>query len=137
MLADIAEKYYKEGDYNCAESVLLAANEAYQLGIDPDTCSRLMSAFGGGMGCGVVCGALAGSMAALGYMNVNGRAHATSGFKDLCAGYVLRFDAALGGRDCAKLKPMLFNKETKCLETVRRAADVLERRMDELRAADA
>lgn len=133
MLADVAQRYYLEGDYNCAETVLLAANEVYQLGLDPDTCYRLVSAFGAGMGCGVVCGALSGAMAVLGQVAVNGRAHTTEGFRDLCAGFVRRFDKALGGRDCAVLKPKLFDRQTRCLTTVRMACDVLEEQMQELR----
>ena len=42
------------------------------------------TAFGGGMGCGALCGALAGGVAVLGYVAVDGRAHATEGFRDLC-----------------------------------------------------
>ena len=137
MLADIAQRYYLEGDYNCAESVLLAANEAYGLGLDPENCYRLVSAFGGGMGCGVVCGALAGSMAALGQEAVTGRAHTTEGFKALCAGCVRDFTDTLGGRDCAQLKPKYFSRDTHCLTTVRMACDVLERQMALLRARGA
>ena len=137
MLADIAQRYYLEGDYNCAESVLLAANEAYGLGLDPQVCYRLVSAFGGGMGCGVVCGALAGSMAALGQEAVTGRAHTTEGFKALCAGCVRDFTDTLGGRDCAQLKPKYFSRDTHCLTTVRMACDVLERQMAAARGQNA
>lgn len=137
MLADVAERFYVDGDFNCAESVLLAANKAYALGLDPDNCHRLVSAFGGGMGCGAVCGALAGGIAALGYMTVDSRAHATEGFRELCAGYVNRFNAALGGCDCSELKPKLFVQEKRCLQTVRLACDVLEKQLDELRSKNA
>ena len=137
MLADIAQRYYLEGDYNCAESVLLAANEAYGLGLDPECCYRLVSAFGGGMGCVVVCGALSGGMAALGQAAVTGRAHTTEGFKALCTGCVRDFTDTLGGRDCAQLKPKYFSRETKCLKTVRLACDVLERQMAAARGQNA
>ncbi len=133
MLADIAQRYYMQ-DYNCAESVLLAADEAYGLGL-AQGAHRLLSAFGGGMGCGGVCGALAGSLAALGQAAVAERAHATPDFRALCAGCVSRFEAALGGRDCAQLKPLYFAETTRCLQTVRRAADALEAQMDALRNA--
>lgn len=32
MTRDFVEKYYLKGDYNCAETLLLAANDAYGLG---------------------------------------------------------------------------------------------------------
>ena len=135
MLAETAKKYYLEGDYNCAESVLLAANEAYGLGLDPDTCYRLVSAFGGGMGCGSVCGALAGAMAALGQVAVTGRAHATEGFKDLCAGFVAAFEKELGAQDCKTLKERYFAEGSRCLQTVVLACGVLEKQMEQLRGA--
>ena len=40
MLCDVAEKYYLGGDYNCAESVLLAANEVYGFGLDAENCVK-------------------------------------------------------------------------------------------------
>lgn len=135
MLADVAEKYFLEGDYNCAESVLLAANEVYELGLDPKNAHLLVSAFGGGMGCGKLCGAIAGGMAALGQAAVTGRAHVTDGFKELCADTAARMEESLGGVDCAVIKPALFVEGRRCAETVRRAADVLEKQMDQLRAA--
>ena len=135
MLRDTAAKYYLNGDYNCAESVLLAANEEYGFGLDKEHCHYLVSAFGGGMGCGLLCGAIAGAMAALGQQAVTGRAHATEGFKDLCAGMAAEMEAALGGMNCSVIKPALFTPGRRCAETVRRAADVLEKRMDALRAA--
>lgn len=137
MLADIAERFYVDGDYNCAESVLLAANKAYGLGLDPKNCHRLVSAFGGGMGCGDICGALAGGIAAFGYIAVEDRAHATQGFREMCAQYVQRFREALGDQDCAKIKPAHFSGEKRCLETVRLACDVLEKQLDAMRANNA
>lgn len=132
MLADAAEKYFLEGDYNCAESVLLAANEVYALGLDEQSCHRLVSAFGGGMGCGLLCGAIAGAMAALGQAAVDERAHVTEDFKALCADTAAKMEKALGGVNCEVIKPALFVEGRRCAETVRRAADVLEAQLDAL-----
>lgn len=53
--AETAMKYFHEG-YNCAQSVVMAFSDF--LGYDPETLSRLMSGFGGGMGrMREVCGA--------------------------------------------------------------------------------
>ena len=134
MLADVAERYFLQGDFNCAESVLLAANEVYELGLDKDSCHRLVSAFGGGMGCGLLCGAIAGAMAALGQAAVTERAHVTDGFKDLCAETAAKMEEALGSVNCSVIKPALFVEGRRCAETVRRAADVLEKQMAQLRA---
>ena len=129
MLCEVAEKYYLGGDYNCAESVLLAANEVYGFGLDMDSCVKLVSAFGGGLGCGRLCGAAAGAMAALGFAAVDGRAHATEGFKDLCADTTAKLEAALGSTECAQVKPAFFNPDVRCLETVKAACRVLEAQM--------
>ena len=132
MLREVAAKYYFDGDHNCAESVLLAANEAYGFGLDEESCFKLVSAFGGGMGCGLLCGAAAGAMAALGQAAVKGRAHATQGFKELCAETAKELEAAMGDLNCSVLRPMLFTAENRCYETVCRACDVLEKKLDAL-----
>ena len=134
MLADVAERYFLQGDFNCAESVLLAANDVYELGLDKESCHRLVSAFGGGMGCGLLCGAIAGAMAALGQVAVNERAHVTEGFKELCADTAAKMEEALGSVNCSVIKPEFFVEGRRCAETVRRAADVLEAQMEKLRA---
>ena len=133
MLCEAAEKYYLGGDYNCAESVLLAANEVYGFGLDMDSCVKLVSAFGGGMGCGKLCGAVAGAMAALGFTAVTGRAHATEGFKDLCADTAAKLEAALGSTECARVKPAFFCEGTRCLAAVKAACAVLEEQLGEAR----
>lgn len=53
-----AGEYFKEG-YNCAQSVLLAFADLYEM--DGTTAARLSSSFGGGMGrLREVCGAVSG-----------------------------------------------------------------------------
>jgi C_GCAxxG_C_C family probable redox protein len=125
MLKDKAYEYFITRDHNCAETTLLAAGEEYGLGIGPEEM-KLVSAFGGGMGCGKLCGVLAGSMAALGRLAVNGRAHATENFGPLCAGLCESFEAGLGSLKCADLKAMYRNDEVRCLKTVELGLDVFE-----------
>lgn len=135
MLVSSARKYYIGENYNCAESIILAANDVYGLGIQPQSCVKLLAAFGGGMGCGGVCGALAGSLAALGAAVVTDKAHAAEGFKELCAGFVQRFEAALSSRDCGDIKPQHFEENgERCFDTVRIACELLEKELDALRA---
>ena len=125
MLKDKAYGYFITKDHNCAESALLAISEEYGLGIGPEEM-KLVSAYGGGMGCGKLCGVLAGSMAALGKMAVNERAHATEGFGPLCAGLVEAFEAKLGSLKCAELKPKYRTEELRCLKTVELGLEVFE-----------
>ena len=125
MLKNRAYEYFITKDHNCAETALLAASDEYGLDIGPEEM-KLVSAFGGGMGCGKLCGVLAGSMAALGKLAVNGRAHATQDFDSLCAGLCEAFKAGLGSTECAELKPMYRNDEVRCLKTVELGLDVFE-----------
>ncbi len=75
-----ARNYFLEQDCNCAESVLRAANDTYQLGVSQEDIT-LVSAFGGGMGCGKTCGALCGAMAVLGKKKGGGQCPQHPGFQ--------------------------------------------------------
>ncbi len=125
MIRDSIEKYYIGQHLNCAESIVLAANEALSLGLTPED-TKLIAAFGGGLGCGALCGALAGAEAVLGKLAVQGDAHATAGFKERCAALKASFEARLGAIDCAALKPKYATPDKRCLEAVLLAADALD-----------
>ena len=125
MLKDKIRDLYLKADYNCAESLLLAANQEYQLGIGPEEL-KLISGFGAGMCCGKSCGALCGSVAAIGKLAVTGRAHATQGFQELCGGFVKQFQERFQSCDCQELKPRYFAEQVRCLGLVEEAADLLE-----------
>ena len=125
MLKDRAYEYFITRDHNCAESSLLAINDEYGLGIGPEEM-KLVSAFGGGMGCGRLCGVLAGSMAGLGKLAVKEKAHATENFGPLCAGLCEKFEAGLGSLNCAELKAKYRNDEVRCLKTVELGLEVFE-----------
>lgn len=131
MLRDLAKQYYLEQDYNCAEAILRAANDMYELHIDKEAM-KLVSGFGAGMGCGHTCGALCGSIAAVSKYLVEGRAHATEGFREDCGRLTEAFEQQLGSLLCEQLKARYKKEDVRCLETVERAADVLEQYMKEL-----
>ena len=109
MLQETAKICYLEQDYNCAESVLRAANQEYGLGLKEEAL-RLVAGFGGGMGCGEVCGALSGLIAALSEMRVRDRAHTTPGFSEECAEWVASFEKKTGGLRCCELKKRWFTE---------------------------
>ncbi len=116
---------FLDKDYNCAEAVLLWADEQYGLGIAPED-AKLVSGFGGGLGCGENCGALLGALAALSKMLVRGRAHETPEFRERCARLVDRFRADLGSIQCAELKEKYRRPDVRCLYVVERAAALLD-----------
>lgn len=53
-----------EYHYNCAETLLRAANDVENLGLNEDALNT-MAGFGGGFGKGLTCGAFMGALAAL------------------------------------------------------------------------
>ena len=116
---------FLDGDYNCAETVLLWANERYGLNVAPEDV-KLVSGFGGGLGCGETCGALLGAVAALSKAMVEDRAHATPGFGGSCAELVRRFRADLGSIECTELKENYRRPDVRCLYVVERAAAILD-----------
>ena len=122
---------FLDKDYNCAEAVLLWADERYGLGVAPEDV-KLVSGFGGGLGCGENCGALLGAMAALSKAQVRDRGHATPGFKEACAGLTDRFRADLGSIRCTELKEKYRRPDVRCLYVVERAAAILDKYMQEL-----
>ena len=125
---------FLERDYNCAEAVLLWADEKYGLQVAAEDV-RLVSGFGGGLGCAENCGALLGALAALSRALVRERAHATPGFKEACAGLVDRFRGELGSIECVELKEQYRRPDVRCLYVVERAAAVLEEYMQTLEDA--
>lgn len=47
-LQETIQKYYVQGNYNCSETLIHAANEYYDLKLDEDSM-KVLSGFGGGM----------------------------------------------------------------------------------------
>ena len=125
------QELFLEKDYNCAETVLLWANERYRLRVAPEDVA-LVSGFGGGLGCGENCGALLGAMAALSKALVQDRAHTTPGFREACAELVDRFRADLGSIECTELKEKYRRPDVRCLCVVERAAAILDEHMQTL-----
>ena len=125
---------FLEKDYNCAETLLLWANERYGLHVSPED-ARLVSGFGGGSGVGANCGALLGAMAALSRSMVKDRAHGTPGFKEACAGLVDRFRGELGTIECVELKERYRQPDVRCLYVVERASAILDEYMQALEGA--
>lgn len=124
-MEDRVYDYFINRDYNCAETILRVANDEYGLGLQEQDF-KLVSAFGGGLGCEKTCGALCGALAAIGYLKVTERAHATENFKELCSGFVQKFEDELGSIDCDALKLKYRNEETRCLKTVVLAARAMD-----------
>ncbi len=125
------QELFLDQDHNCAETVLLWADERYGLDVAPEDV-KLVSGFGGGLGCGENCGALLGALAALSKKLVKDRAHETPGFREACAELTNRFRADLGSVECTELKERYRRSDVRCLYVVERAAAILDDYMHEL-----
>lgn len=133
MLRDVAQKYYN-ADYNCAESIVHAGNEYYNLGLS-DHDMRMTAAFGAGLQVGDLCGALTGAACVISAKYIEVKAHdQKKELHDVTLRLVRLFQERLGSRVCSQIKPVHFNKETRCFETVTLAADVLEEVINEFDA---
>ncbi len=131
-LVEYGEKYYREGGYNCAETVLHAANEYYELGLH-DHDMRCMAGFGGGMFVGSVCGALVGAQAALSAMIIEVKAHdQMEEIRPASQRLHRNFRTAYTAVECKDIKKDWHTKELKCWKTVEQACRVLEQTVNEL-----
>lgn len=118
-----AKKYYWDEEMNCAEGILLGGNDTYDLGISKADVA-LFSGFGGGIGCGKICGCAAGAVGVLGKLFAD-----REDFRDICAAFVAEFEEGLGCGtiNCEVLKAKYKTDENRCLETVTRSAELLEK----------
>lgn len=110
------ENYIDKG-YNCAEAIIRTANEEFSLQI-PEESFKLVSGFGGGMGCGDTCGALSSAISVISAFLVEDKAHATDGFGDKCAAFCQDFIRKEGGTRCDEIKEKNIEENRRCFKTV-------------------
>lgn len=131
MLVETIMKYYdKKYDLNCAECIVKAVNEVYDLNIPKETLMT-MSAFGGGMTIGSVCGAATGAVAALGIMFTNERGHKSPHVREMTSNFLIKFNNKMDALDCITLKSNYYEAETRCSKIMRASAEVLEEIIEE------
>ncbi len=128
MLRDKAGYYYTNEDCNCAEAIIRAANDVYDLGIN-DAGLRAFGGFGGGVGCKHLCGAAAACVGALGARYIETVSHQSKKMKGKNAKVITEFQKTFGSEMCACIVPEFQDKKTKCLGVVQTAADILEKLM--------
>lgn len=125
------KKYYgieigeKKVKLNCAEAIIYAANDEYNLCLKKETL-KTMSPFGGGMQIQSVCGALTGSLAVIGILFTNGAQHEGDKIQNLTKEFFDLVQEKLGSNNCDFLKENHRDKETGCLKIVMKAAEVLD-----------
>lgn len=126
MLVDRVRKYYDaEYDLNCAECIMVAANEEYDLNMSKDAI-KASAVLGGGMGIGSVCGAATGALSVIGIMFTRERGHESPHVKGLTVEFLGEFQERMNSINCYTLIPMHRTEEERCLSIVETAAVVLD-----------
>ena len=128
MLKEKAGQYYFVQDKSCAEAILLAANEAYHLGMTEEA-TKLFAGFRTGMGMGGTCGALSGAIGVL-----SSKYGTREDLKKICADFVAAFEQklALGTTECAPLAAKYKTESKRCRDAVELTAEALEEFIDKL-----
>ena len=133
MLKDLLPKYYVEQNYNCAETILRAANEYYDLKLH-DRDMILVGAYGAGIQSGNTCGAILSAAAVLSMKYVEAKAHESEYIRPVVVKLMRKFNEKYGSTLCKDIKPQSFKPEYRCRETINTACDILEETIAEYEA---
>lgn len=127
MLVDRARELWdKKYDLNCAECIMHAANEEYDLGLSKQTF-KVMASFGGGMAIESTCGAAAGALGIIGVMFTNDRGHESPWVKELSKEFMDRFYEELGTHNCTELKAKYRKDDIhRCIVIIETTARILD-----------
>ena len=132
MLKDRIPEIYINNNYNCAETIIRAANEEYSLGLSKDALT-LVAGFGGGMCALSTCGCLTGAITVLSKIYVEEKAHETEGFNRIIKGFYKLFTETFGSEDCRDIMPKHRKQgEERCMETILMTAELLDQYLKEL-----
>ena len=125
--------YYKDENYNCAETIIHAANDYYHLDINEEDM-KLFGGFGGGMFPGMVCGALVADVAVISKMIVQRSAkEEKETVRPKIQEMVRTFRNHMEGTTCVELKPKYHTKEEGCFKTILMGAQALEMTINKLK----
>ncbi len=123
-LETIAVTYYRSG-YNCAESILRAGNDYYDLKM-AERDLIIAAGMGGGLQSGDVCGVINAAAAIMSLRYIETKAHDSATFKPMMQELVKAFDNGFQARKCDDIKPRFHQPEVKCVKTVALGAQILE-----------
>ena len=128
MLREKAAYYYGTMGKSCAEAILLAASDVYDLKVTENE-AQLFVGFRTGMGCGSTCGSLTGAIGVL-----SKKYSQRADLKELCGKFVEAFEQkmACGAIDCTTLAARYKTEASRCRAAVELAAEALEEFIDNL-----
>ncbi len=125
MLKDYYEKYYNDRNYNCAETVIRAANDYYDLKLH-DRDMIMLGGYGGGIQTGNTCGAILAAVSVLSMKYIEQKAHDSKDIKPVTTALINEFKKKYGSILCKDIKPQSFDPQSRCKNTVEAACDILE-----------
>jgi C_GCAxxG_C_C family probable redox protein len=111
---------------NCAEILLISANEKYNLGLD-NRFIKAVCPFGGGLQSEKTCGALLGALAAVGVMYTEDKPCTNDKMKAITKELVEEFEKEFGAIDCKCIKEHHRSETEGCGPVKIRTAEVFER----------
>lgn len=112
--------------FNCAEILLMAANEKYKLELD-DRFIKAVCPFGGGMQLEKTCGSLTGAIVALGIMYTKDKPSTNEEMKEITKKFVAEFEKEFGSLDCSYLKAHYRSETEGCNPIKFKTAEIFER----------
>lgn len=112
-ISELTKKYFVDGPYNCAETLLLKARDELGIEIRGETIKAL-GTFGGGMGCGELCGAIAAACAVIGIELIEENSHGSPNARAAAAKLTKSCISSYGSIRCAELKPKYFRDGMRC-----------------------
>lgn len=115
---------------NCAEILLMAANEQYNLGLD-DRFYKAVCPLGGGIQSEKTCGALLGALSAIGIMYTEDRPTTNDKMKEKTKQFLAEFEKEFGSLDCVTIKVHHRSETEGCSQVKIRTAEVFERVVNE------
>lgn len=124
---DYVKKYIEEEayDYNCAESLIHAANEVYGFNLN-DRSMKMMAGFGGGVYHEGLCGAISGAVATLSIIYTDTVAHESEILEEVIAHFFGEFKEEFGTINCQKLKEEFRTEKEGCKKIILAAAKILD-----------
>lgn len=134
-LAEIALEYIESENkygidknlyhYNCAEVLLNACNDYYNLKVSKDMLKAVIP-FGGGMYLESTCGILTGSLVALGLIFAEDKPSNNEKVKKITSEWLGIFEYKFGNINCKELKASHSDPGFGCRPLILEASDLLE-----------
>lgn len=124
-VTECIEHYYKEKNYNCAETIYAAAMEAWELPMPQDSV-KLMAGFGHGLSCAITCGAICGGTAAMSCRYVEDSGHTSPALMRRVHRFVSLVRERMESTDCSELHDRYRTPEEHCFPTIKAIAEILD-----------